>query len=276
MGLAASQSRLLALTSRLHTIEGNAQSILGDKKRLANDTELVYKKYMQALDATVIKTVQYDTSKGKTEWVNGSVNNLLRYQAASTTSGEVFYVQSIATGEIYLPASIGSVYNSNINDKANFIEKLSRMNGEVETVNEGGIIVERFYNRDYYGQLFNAISAAGGWTEISEINAKNPSWVSNMIRNGEVILTSFDSENFVLSKTSPSLNTSLRQITDDTTYKVASQEYETAMEEINEKDAIFDKKLNMMETEKEAIEQEMDSLKEVMYTNVDNHFKVFT
>lgn len=56
MGLAASQVRLLQLTSRQHRIEYQAQKIQAQKLQLSNESDTVYNNYMRALDA---KKVQY-------------------------------------------------------------------------------------------------------------------------------------------------------------------------------------------------------------------------
>ena len=56
MGLAATQVRLLQLTSRQHRIEYQAQKIQAQKLQLSNESDRVYNEYMAALDA---KKVQY-------------------------------------------------------------------------------------------------------------------------------------------------------------------------------------------------------------------------
>ena len=50
MGLAASQARLLTITSRLSSVELRQQRIAMDKMRLANDQEGVSEKYTNALN----------------------------------------------------------------------------------------------------------------------------------------------------------------------------------------------------------------------------------
>lgn len=50
MGLAASQARLLTITSRLSSVELRQQRIAMDKMRLANDSEAVSTKYTEALN----------------------------------------------------------------------------------------------------------------------------------------------------------------------------------------------------------------------------------
>lgn len=64
MGLAASQARLLTITSRLSSVELRQQRIAMDKIRLANDTDAVSTKYTNALNN---KTLSFS---------NGSDNNI--------------------------------------------------------------------------------------------------------------------------------------------------------------------------------------------------------
>lgn len=115
MGLASSQARLLTLTSRQHSVEGEAQRIMANKMRLANDSDRVYQKYLNALDETLIKTRQTNAS-GQNVWIDASVNNLLRYNASEDTSGTVFYVQNMKDGSLYLPAELGQAYDESADE----------------------------------------------------------------------------------------------------------------------------------------------------------------
>ena len=82
MGLAASQVRLLSLTSRQHSIEGEAHRLQANKLRLSNDSDTAYMKYLNALDDTFLKTRQVKNDTGAASWIDASINNLLRYQTS--------------------------------------------------------------------------------------------------------------------------------------------------------------------------------------------------
>src|SRR5574344_1198900 len=109
MGLASSQARFLSLTSRQHSVERNAQFLQAQKLRLANDSDTVYKNYMNALDATLLQTRQYN-SLGKASWIDGSLNNLMRYGASSNTTGNTYYIQNISDGKLYVPKTVATNY----------------------------------------------------------------------------------------------------------------------------------------------------------------------
>ncbi len=123
MGLAASQARLLSLTARQHTVEGRAQYLQAQKLRLANESDRVYENYVNALDATSIQTKSYD-SNGKVHWLDGSFNNLMRYDADNKSLGNIYYVQDINSGKLYMPTNLVNAYNSSNNDVFQFLNNI--------------------------------------------------------------------------------------------------------------------------------------------------------
>ena len=82
MGMAASQARLLSLTSRLHDIELKAQNIQSQKIALATQKDELYQDYCDALDATSIKaqvvTVSFEPIIPESD-VSGAWNVVLFY-----------------------------------------------------------------------------------------------------------------------------------------------------------------------------------------------------
>ena len=124
MGLAASQARLLSLTARQHTVEHRAQYLQAQKLRLANDSDRVYEKYINALDATQIETRAYD-KEGKVHWLEGSYNNLMRYTADDKSAGNVYYVQDIDDGKLYMPQEVCKAYEGAGGDLFNFLDAMN-------------------------------------------------------------------------------------------------------------------------------------------------------
>ena len=78
MGMAASQARLLSLTSRLHDIELKAQNIQSQKIALATQKDELYQDYCDALDATVIKTACYGVD-GSNYYIDANFSTLCTY-----------------------------------------------------------------------------------------------------------------------------------------------------------------------------------------------------
>lgn len=124
MGMAASQARLLSLTARQHTVEGRAQFLQAQKLRLANESDTAYLKYLDALDATSLQTKTYD-EKGKVHWVDGSFNNLLRYGADEKSLGEIYYVQDIKDGKLYMPQRISDAHRASGGDLFKFLDEMN-------------------------------------------------------------------------------------------------------------------------------------------------------
>lgn len=560
VGLSSSQARLLTLTSRLHSVEGEAHRIQANKLRLANDSDAVYAKYINALDETSLQTLQTSTKTGADCWIGGSLNNLLRYGTSEDYTGNVFYAQDIASGKLYLPEFFAGKYTPGMSmedfvtscdssivytstdlnaymlrDYENVIKKgyntvasdeilnryqdlmfrdsqiktsaqkvmnalpktddngiyvhdnpgdnyvksfysaieelknnnfyettftesdkfiidgavslaqfmavcnvgpkdkpveveeswpfrvetsvtyepskfiqtannvkyaesatfdeynalLAMFNGGTITwqgnektiqslylgdsttpydvgvvdkdyeesfdvyeyfyikLNNGLVrqarevlneyannaenfavaltnIMEKTLNNSnraqeylesvgkteedlhnyityinaksdyeayephivttandtvkaaYYEQIFKAIEASGGCISVPESRAKNDSWVGNMIKSAQIILTAWDVDKDVLSKTAPSLNTHIQEVCNNDAVEKAEQEYEAELNIINDKDARYDRRLSTLETERSAITSEMDSLKQIMKNNVDSTFKLFT
>lgn len=111
MGLASSQARLISLTSRQHNLEYRAQRLLNNKMQLANESDAVYNQYMNALDSVSLATKQIN-SDGKVSWIKGNVNNLLRKDVNENTTGEVFFLQNLNDGKLYIPMDIGALYET--------------------------------------------------------------------------------------------------------------------------------------------------------------------
>ena len=151
MGLAASQARLLSLTSRQHTIEHRAQVLQANKLRLANDSDAIYEKYINALDSTKLETRTVD-SKGKVHWVDGSLDNLMRYNANDKSAGAVYYAQDINSGKLYMPSRIVDAYDRASGDMFAFMDNL-------------GIDYQKgIFSDDYYAaQALVASDISNGW-----------------------------------------------------------------------------------------------------------------
>ena len=79
MGMAASQARLLSITMRLTSNEFQSQMISNSKTRLANETQAASEEYMEALNATKLQYVYYDSNGDKTLY-DLTASTLLYYQ----------------------------------------------------------------------------------------------------------------------------------------------------------------------------------------------------
>ena len=88
MGMAASQARLLQLTSRLHDIEYKAQNIEGQKIALATQKDELYQKYNDASDARIIQ-VAMQNDDGTSRFVEANFSTVCGYNPTRQTPPEV-------------------------------------------------------------------------------------------------------------------------------------------------------------------------------------------
>lgn len=112
--------------------------------------------------------------------------------------------------------------------------------------------------------------------------------LTNLINSGAFVLasrttagnvTSGDGETFRQfvdeELTSVSTNTGLREVSDETNLKKAEAKYEADMKAIDNKDRKYDTDLAALETERNALKQESETLKTVAKENVERTFKLF-
>ena len=118
MGMAASQVRLLALTSRLHDVELKAQGIMSQKLALATQKDELYKDYCEALDKTKI-TVGYMDKSGDTYRVDANFSSLCEYVDPSVRT-QAYVLHDNLSGLIYTSQEVADTYDIYHNDKYAF------------------------------------------------------------------------------------------------------------------------------------------------------------
>ena len=118
MGMAASQVRLLALTSRLHDVELKAQGIMSQKLVLATQKDELYKDYCEALDKTKI-TVGYMDKSGDTYRVDANFSSLCEYVDPNVRT-QAYVLHDNLSGLIYTSQEVADTYKNFHNDKYAF------------------------------------------------------------------------------------------------------------------------------------------------------------
>ena len=117
MGMAASQARLLALTSRMHDIELRAQNLESQKLSLATQEDAAYQKYCDALDATKIQIGKQDLSTGKVSYVDANFQTVCGYQENSVRQ---YSLINNITGKVIVTPEIKDLYEQFGNDSYTF------------------------------------------------------------------------------------------------------------------------------------------------------------
>ena len=138
--------------------------------------------------------------------------------------------------------------------------------------NIGGLTGQ--YN--YFINLFNAISAAKGVQVIPANMINNKTYLSNIINSGYVYLKELNNKNNEWVDSSVATSTDLREVSDEILLKKAEAKYEADMKRIDLKERKYDEDLAEIETERNAIKQEMETLKTVTKENVERTFKLFS
>ena len=109
---------------------------------------------------------------------------------------------------------------------------------------------------------------------------KSTDWLTNIINSGMAILVQPNkdkSENAPkYIETSVATNTYFREADNEKNLKKAEAKYEADMKRIDLKDRKYDTDLAAMETERNAIKEEMETLKTVAKDNVERTFKLFS
>lgn len=116
---------------------------------------------------------------------------------------------------------------------------------------------------------WNAVATAANITGLVE----NETSITNLILSGDFVIVDTNHNN---AETSVATNTSLREVTDDSLLKKAEAAYEANMRKIDMKDRKFDQDLAALDAERNAIKQEMETLKTVAKENVERTFKLFS
>jgi len=105
-------------------------------------------------------------------------------------------------------------------------------------------------------------------------NKNSTEWLTNMLNEGLIILQKPDGKgNFF--DTSVATDTNLQEVADESDLRKAEAKYEADMRRIDMKDRKYDYDLAALDNERNAIKNEMETLKTVAKDNVDRTFKLF-
>ena len=256
MGLSSSQARLLNLTARMHQIEYKAAKVEAMKLQMANESTKVYEDYLDALDKTKIQ------------------NKIL------TTDGSTTYTD-ISSYDDFLSAGYALNYKGVTFDGS----------ATGYTNDDGDIITEEEYEELSSTEQADYSSFTATWDNlltflgITAVSNDYEAVITNIINSGQVTIVSIrddgtfaqgSDDDYVTYETSVSTNTGLQEVSDEIALKKAEAQYEADMKKIDAKDTKYDTDLAALETEREAISSEIDTLKTVAKDNVERTFKLFS
>ncbi|MCR5266407.1 MAG: hypothetical protein K6E29_07425, partial [Cyanobacteria bacterium RUI128] len=145
--------------------------------------------------------------------------------------------------------------------------------GEIEV---GYQVISKPKNEMTYSTnaTFNTIQSEN-YIVIPDDMLNSPEWLTNIVNSGYAILQSYDRKEEILADTSVSVDPDLREVPDEKALRKAEAQYEADMRKIDAKDRKYDVELAAIETERNAIKNEMETLKTVAKDNVERTFKLF-
>jgi len=276
MGLASSQARLLNLTSRMHQIEYKAAKLEAEKLQMANESRRVYLEYQEALEQSKIqiKTIQTDASATYVDitdlgmMINSGFTLVVhdvpynettkKPDSTSNTRKDVVCIGTGTGNELatssknLLLDAIGAKYpNSSISSSSSVDFKTLLIN----IMNMGDVSIVQKRTKET--------------TEPNAPSGSNPTHaVGTWPQEGD-----FDYTDWV---SSVATNTSFQEVDDEKALRKAEAKYEADMRRIDMKDRKFDYDLAALDAERNAVKQEMETLKTVAKDNVDRTFKLFS
>lgn len=111
---------------------------------------------------------------------------------------------------------------------------------------------------------------------IDDAKLSDNNWISNTVQDGMVMIQVWDKLQGGFVDTSVATNTNLSNVDNKTMLKKAEAKYEADMLKIDKKDRKYDTDLAAFDAERNAIKQEMETLKTVAKENVERTFKLFS
>lgn len=182
--------------------------------------------------------------------------------------------------------NLDTLFNNKFYSKSNYVEEFFTKAGNSEIYDE-----EEF---NYYLNIGKQIAAAGGnITSIDSYDgldgnvgnaATDSDWLQRMLKCGLITLENvvFDKKTgeASFSTSSPDTDTYVDYTTtttiDKTAMAKAEAKYEHDMKEIDRKDKQFDMSLSKLETERQALTTQEESLKTVIKDNIERTFGIFS
>ena len=250
MGLSANQARVLLLTSKNDAYELQAQLISNERLALAQEQERISNEYSDATSNEIYTCSVRDPSKAEGK---GTSEKILNFESLSQANeGQIVYIE-------YGDKKYGA--KSTYDDAT----------GKWET---------KYYDADGKEiaaddtiKALNEQTSYGGALQVMARNNTIKIYIpadedTNTADNANVRIGGKP----YVQKTPSSLATvSSRYYTEDDA--AAEAAYNTAMAKVNAIDKKLENKLNQIETQKKAVETELESAKNLVKTNEERTFK---
>ena len=300
MGMAASQARLLALTARIHDVEYQAQAIQHAKMNLSRISDAASQEYLEILDGHQM-TISSLSSGATVQNITATFNNLMGENRLIGSSGQKYAIRN-EEGLLVVPDNVYQAYidfnSSTIPKTADGFASMMMLGGEdaeddavIEGMNDPNIVDKNSSSYKYYYEIFQQIKYEGGCVSIEEYDgtengdaANNGTFLDRKIRTAgwtiEILQNNKKTGEIKLTGTSISSDSALSStpVSDLDRLELAKAEakYENTMKQVNSKDKKYDMELSKLETERNALTTQYDSVKKVIEDNVERTFGIFS
>ena len=289
MGLAASQARLLLLTAKNDALRLQAQNVAQERLLLAQAQETIAQEYSDKTTNTIYTCRVFEN--GETQQQTMNLETLAKSQAAPGVPGSIVIADSNGNPIVRATASdktedgetaVGEYemsYEVEVGGVMTPLEDLKESNNALYKYYQNVIEALRTNGSNSPLQSGIANGAYQLWVQDTAETA-NPDSTSLILSSAGKIKKGDDveietSDSFFVRKNPESLSSvTSRYYTEDDA--AAQAAYNTAMAKVNTLDTRLENKLNQIETQKKAVEQEMESVDSIIQSNIERTFQYFS
>lgn len=290
MGLAASQGRFLCLTARNNDLVYEGQQIsqqrmaLADKsKEIANQyNEKMNNKKMQAVvlenGSEIVKDLSYDLLVNQTEF-SGLGMRIVDQNGNIVIPGDFL---EVTTTEPNKPSETKRYYSTEDFIRANFTDLTDeeKINISSKPMSELKSYYDSLhgYTADNSPVRLNPIVGAGERTHIDpdciKVENGQSKYLQEKLISGEWTLEKATSKGTWDSEVWQGSN-KIAEVYDTSDDAQAEAEYESEMMALQKRDKVLELRLEEVETEQNAVETEVETIKKVIDKNIEDSFKTF-
>lgn len=287
MGLAASQARLLLLTAKNDALELSAQKIEQERLMLAQEQETIAQEYSDATSNTIY-TCRVVDENGETQQVSMGLDSLAKSQAGSAGTGASIIIAD-ANGKPVVKATASRVATDDTNLGSWQMDYQVEVDGEMVDIDDLKGTNDTLYK--YYKNVIESLNSNGSNSPLQygigsggfQLWVQDTSDTANVDSTDQIVSDTKVSDSgkvsvnddFYVRKAPESLSgVTSRYYTEDDA--AAQAKYNTAMAKVNALDTRLENKLNQVETQKKAVEQEMESVDSIVQSNIERTFQYFS
>ena len=245
MGLSSSQGRLLMLTSRLSDIELAQIMISQRQNQLAWESEKISKEYNEAISNYKLTIKIPDATEQKGYSVEDlTYENMVEmgYLLTDATENRI-YIRKDENDQWVMPKDSEG---KNLFDSINYSSNTARMNG----------------------QTYELVDASDLYS--------NKQVLQNSVLNGLLFIFDTNTSKSGISLSTLESDTEMQYVLDTSDDAKAQSKYDYETARISRQDNRLDMDMKQLETQHEAVAKEYDSVKEIISSNVERTFKLFS